>query len=77
MKYTPDEIAALLANRTNQHHYVKALIEKCVREAVMEEREECARACVDVYYRHIGPKFGEVRYGVAACEKAIRARSNK
>ena len=31
MKYTPAEVAALLANRPNQPHYVKALIEKCVR----------------------------------------------
>lgn len=31
MKYTPAEVAALLANRPNQPHYVKALIEKCVK----------------------------------------------
>lgn len=28
MKYTPDEVARLLANRPNQPHYVKALIER-------------------------------------------------
>ena len=42
MKYTADEIAALLANRQNQPHYVKALIAKCVKAAVLAEREACA-----------------------------------
>lgn len=42
MKYTPDEIAALLANRPNQPHYVEALIGKCVKAAVLAEREACA-----------------------------------
>ena len=45
MKYTPDEIAALLANRPNQPHYVKALITKCVKAAVLAEREVCAKVC--------------------------------
>ena len=45
MKYTPDEIAALLANRPNQPHYVKALITKCVKAAVLAEREACAKLC--------------------------------
>ena len=43
MKYTPAEVAALLANRPNQPHYVKALIEKCVKAAVLAEREACAQ----------------------------------
>ncbi len=47
MKYTPAEVAALLANRPNQPHYVKALIEKCVRAAVLAEREACAKVCDD------------------------------
>lgn len=42
MKYTPDEVARLLANRPNQPHYVKALIAKCVTAAVLAEREDCA-----------------------------------
>ena len=37
------------------------------------EREACAQVCDGVYYRHIGPESGEVRYGVAACAEAIRA----
>lgn len=45
MKYTPEEIAALLANRPNQPHYVKALIGKCVKAAVLAEREACAKLC--------------------------------
>jgi len=42
MKYTPDEVAKLLANRPNQPHYVKTLIEKCVKAAVFAERERIA-----------------------------------
>jgi hypothetical protein len=35
--------------------------------------EAAAVQCDGVYYQHIGPKSGEVRYGVAECAKAIRA----
>jgi hypothetical protein len=35
--------------------------------------EAAAVQCDGVYYQHIGPKFGEVRYGVSECAKAIRA----
>ena len=45
MKYTPDEVSKLLANRPNQPHYVKALIGKCVKAAVLAEREACAQVC--------------------------------
>ena len=38
------------------------------------ERDACAVVCDGVYYQHIGPEFGEVRYGIAACAAAIRAR---
>lgn len=62
MKYTPAEVAALLANRPNQPHYVKALIEKCVKAAVLAEREAFLAEC----------KFGRTS---ADIEIAIRARS--
>lgn len=39
------------------------------------EREECAKVCDETYYKNIGPEFGEVRHGIAACASAIRARS--
>jgi hypothetical protein len=35
--------------------------------------EAAAVQCDGVYYQHIGPQFGEVRYGIAECAKAIRA----
>lgn len=73
MKYTPDEIAALLANRPNQPHYVKALITKCVKAAVLAEREACAT--IDVTPINIlasdGPGTAILKY-IAA----IRARGN-
>lgn len=42
--------------------------------AVAAEREACKEACSRVYYQHIGPQFGEVRYGIAACLDAIGAK---
>ena len=41
-----------------------------------DEREACAKVCDETYYQNIGPEFGEVRHGIAACAAAIRARSN-
>ena len=41
------------------------------------EREACAKVCDGVYHQHIGPAHGEVRYGIAACAAAIRARGEK
>ena len=70
MKYTPDEIAALLANRPNQPHYVKALITKCVKAAVLAEREACAKVAEDPQH---GLSAWRARENIAA---AIRARGN-
>ena len=39
-----------------------------------DEREACANTCDSTYYQYIGPQFGEVRHGIAACAAAIRAR---
>ncbi len=41
-----------------------------------KEREACAQICDTTYYQFIGPEFGEVRHGIAACATAIRARGN-
>jgi len=35
--------------------------------------EAAAVECDAVYYRNIGPQFGDVRYGIAECAKAIRS----
>lgn len=42
-----------------------------------DEREKCAQVCDGVYYQFIGPAYGEVRYGIAKCAAAIRARSDQ
>jgi hypothetical protein len=49
-------------------------IEQRIADAVAAEREACAQACDKTYYQNIGPEFGEVRHGIAACAAAIRAR---
>lgn len=41
------------------------------------EREACETACDQVFHQHIGPQFGEVRYGIAAAKAAIRARGQQ
>ncbi len=41
------------------------------------EREACALECDKTYHQHIGDGFGEVRYGIAACAAAIRARGQQ
>lgn len=68
MKYTPDEVAKLLANRPNQPHYVEALIGKCVKAAVLAEREACAKTCDGIYTP------GDAAKHAAA---AIRARNTQ
>ncbi len=45
-------------------------------KAAAKEREACAQVCDTTYYQFIGPEFGEVRHGIAACAAAIRARGN-
>ena len=44
------------------------------QKAAEAEREACAHECDHSYHRHIGPAYGEIRYGIAACARAIRAR---
>lgn len=70
MKYTPDEVARLLANRPNQPHYVKALIGKCVTAAVLAEREACAQIC-DSYAKADHANYAD------SCAEEIRARGQQ
>ena len=70
MKYTPAEVAALLANRPNQPHYVKALIEKCVKAAVLAEREQCALAAWEVVQYEVHADLAD------QVAQAIRARGD-
>lgn len=53
--------------------YISGL-ERFVAAAVAAEREACINACDTVYYQYIGAELGSVRYGIAACAAAIRAR---
>lgn len=49
MKYTPEEIAKLLANRPNQPHYVEGLVKKAVKAAVDVERDRIEAAGISLY----------------------------
>lgn len=53
---------------------MRATVYHSMEQARKEEREACATVCDGVYYQNIGPEFGEVRHGIAACAAAIRAR---
>lgn len=59
------------------HKEVQPEIERFAELVRADEREACAKVCDEQYYQHLGPEYGEVRYGIAACAAAIRARSNK
>jgi hypothetical protein len=74
MNYTPDEIAKLLANRPNQPHYVKALIGKCVRAALRDERERIEATGKSLYEITGGIK--DIN-SVVIQRNAIRARSSQ
>lgn len=43
---------------------------KIIRNQALEDAEVM---CGAVYHNYIGPEYGEVRYGISACEQAIRA----
>lgn len=82
MKYTPEEVAELLKERPNQPHYIKALIGKCVRAAVLVEREACAKiADAEIAKHPPGAPFNQYQSGIfTAAEhiaEAIRARGNQ
>jgi len=57
--------------------FTASTVRSLIAAAVEREREECAKVCDGVYYQHIGPLHGEVRYGIAKCAAAIRARGEK
>ena len=90
MALTPDEIIAMaresgmeVHERKGQIRIGSAVLTGCdSTDAVMrfatlvaaKEREACAQVCDTTYYQFIGPEFGEVRHGIAACAAAIRAK---
>lgn len=52
-------------------------LERFAALVAASEREACAKECDKTYHQHIGDGFGGVRYGIAACAAAIRARSTQ
>ena len=48
-----------------------------LQQAVACAVEECAQLCDKTYHQFIGPEFGEVRHGIAACAAAIRAKGTQ
>jgi DNA-binding IclR family transcriptional regulator len=66
--------AAQIENEELKARLARADLEQ--QRAVLAEREACAKVCDGVYHQHIGPEYGEVRYGIAACAAAIRARKD-
>ena len=78
MKYTPEEVAELLKERPNQPHYIRALIGKCVRAAVLAEREACAKACKGVSEEYRGTTWWKKAEKICDnCADAIRARGDQ
>lgn len=62
---------------TTETRYMRAKADAMLRFAALvaaAEREQCAKVCDAEYYQHLGPEYGEVRYGISTCAVAIRAR---
>lgn len=78
---TQDEIIAMAREVWSAGGmYIGPSIESLAQFAALvaaKEREECAKFCDETYYKFIGPEFGEVRHGIAACAEAIRSRGTK
>jgi len=73
---TQDQIIGMareagMSIHTDDRPYMEMLqrFSQLVRAAALEE---AAQVCDGVYYQHIGPQYGEVRYGIAACAASIR-----
>ena len=76
MKFTPKQVIEMAIEADGgfsaDHINVDALTRLCTL-AADRALEAAAVECDGVYHQHIGPQFGEVRYGIAACATAIRA----
>ena len=72
-----DDAIIAMARDANPEHDLTSMLPFLSRFAALvaaREREACAQVCDTTYYQFIGPEFGEVRHGIAACSAAIRAR---
>ena len=77
---TNDEFIALTTEAGFEEGWVevcnvRAELTRLIELAATKERRACKAACDTTYYQFIGPEFGAVRYGIAACSSAIDARS--
>ena len=77
---TNDEFIALTTEAGFEEGWVevcnvRAELTRLIELAATKERRACKAACDTAYYQFIGPEFGAVRYGIAACSSAIDARS--
>lgn len=77
---TEDEFIALTTEAGFEEGWVevckvRAELTRLIELAAAKEREACKTACDTTYYQFIGPEFGAVRYGIAACSSAIDARN--
>jgi len=78
MKFTPEQVIEMAreAGWCVPDDAVTAWIARQTRLCTLaadRALEAAAVECDGVYHQHIGPQFGEVRYGIAACATAIRA----
>lgn len=65
---------ALEANPENDINSMLPFLQRFAALVAAKELEACAQVCDTTYYQFIGPEFGEVRHGIAACAAAIRAK---
>ena len=68
------EAGLTLRNGVFTSYYVDGVVEDDLSKFAALVAESCAKECDGVYYQNIGPAHGEVRYGIAACAAAIRAK---
>lgn len=52
-------------------------VQRLIDEAYAAGLEDAEKTCDEQYYKHIGPAYGEVRYGIAACSASIRSLKPK
>lgn len=53
--------------------YTWKTVQRLIDEAYAAGLEDAEKTCDEQYYKHVGPAYGEVRYGIAACSASIRS----
>lgn len=57
--------------------YTAETVQRLIDEAYAAGLEDAEKVCDEQYYKHIGPAYGEVRYGITACSANIRSLKPK